>query len=282
MLQLIVETINSTSSTQAKQWLEATQAHVVMLQEIKSTDTAIEELHGWTTAHGWKMLATESRTTDSGGISAGVAVLARDWLGLRAPSTGHVVVKHRLVAGLVQVPGFREFVAYSGYWWCGEGLSARNAELLAAVGEHVEVHGMSFILGGDFNMPPQLVEKSQIEDALECKIVHAGHHHGTCVTKNGSSIIDFFLVDVDLATALSQCEVCYGAHTKPHRPVRLKFQPAPVQLRVLRLKKPPPLPATAMIGPRLPCGDWSREKRMAKSKRVSPLFLKLPNVFKSW
>ena len=79
-LQLIVETFNSTSAAQAKKWLEGTHAHVVMLQEITSTDDddKLEDFKGWATANGWKMLATASRRTDDGGISAGAAVLVRD------------------------------------------------------------------------------------------------------------------------------------------------------------------------------------------------------------
>ena len=176
------------------------------------------------------------------------------------------MVKHRLVAGLLQAPGFRETVLYAGYWWTGEGMSAKNADLFATFGMHVQGHGRAFALGGDFNILPQVVAKAKVDEAVDGVIVHAGEEFATCST---GSLIDYFIIDAESARAIKEVCVVYEALTAPHKPVRVSFLSAPVRLRVLRLRKPPPLPAVKVIGPLLPCKSWDEELRTATQARAA-------------
>lgn len=50
--RLEIETLNCTSSQQAKVWLEDTRASVVLLQEIGTPESGLDDFLGWCTAHG--------------------------------------------------------------------------------------------------------------------------------------------------------------------------------------------------------------------------------------
>ena len=109
--------------------------------------------------------------------------MVRDWLGLTTCAGREEMVEHRLVAGLVQVPGQQEFVAYSGYFFCGQGMSEANCQILQRLGEHVQVHKKCFILGADFNMGPEVVLETGLCDRLDARLVVPDSKVGTCVSK---------------------------------------------------------------------------------------------------
>ena len=102
----------------------------------------MDQVAQWLKDMGWKALWTLSVKTEVGGLSVGAAVLTRDLLALRIPEGGSVVSPARAVAAAVHPPGFRAFVIYSMYFWCSEGLSERNRELIAAVGGHAGNRGL--------------------------------------------------------------------------------------------------------------------------------------------
>ena len=142
-------------------------------------------------------------------------------------------MEHRLVAGLVQVPGQQEFVAYSGYFFCGQGMSEANCQILQRLGEHVQVHKKCFILGADFNMGSEVVLETGLCDRLDARLVVPDSKVGTCVNKEGSSTIDYFLIDGCQVAAVSSVEVIMAAALKPHRPVRVTFHGRILDLKVL-------------------------------------------------
>ena len=114
---LRVETVNPTSIASLKEWLNRTQADVICVQELRADEAMLQDASRWLGCLGWNYLWTPSVRTEAGGLSAGVAILARDWLALRSPHGGSEVVPSRAVAGVLHPPGFREFVVYSLYCW---------------------------------------------------------------------------------------------------------------------------------------------------------------------
>ena len=79
-------------------------------------------------------------------------------------------------------------------------------------------------LVADFNNSPEAVRRSGIDAAIEAKVISAGDDHGTRRQPGGgASVIDFFMVDNEMADAVESCSVQYQATSRPHLPVRLAF-----------------------------------------------------------
>ena len=111
----MIDTLNSSGIAQAKEWLGSTAAQIVLVHELQARGGSFNDFFGWARRNGWKTLHAEYQQTDKGGASAGVAILVREWLGLRPARkgpAGHVIRNHRLIAGVVSVPGFRDFLFF--------------------------------------------------------------------------------------------------------------------------------------------------------------------------
>ena len=245
-----METVNPTSIASLREWLGRTQADVICVQELRADEAMLLDASRWLGSLGWNYLWTPSVRTEAGGLSAGAAILARDWLALRSPYGGSVVVPSRAVAGALRPPGFREFVIYSLYCWCSEGASERNKQLLASVGAHAQAHGLGICIGADFNMLPAVLCSTGFEEALGAKVVAPDGVIPTCTAGRRGTVDDYFLLDLELVLAVDSIEVRVDSGIAPHRPVRLSFKPWPVDLLVLKLKKPEPLPLDPPFGPR--------------------------------
>ena len=75
--------------------------------------------------------------------------LAKAWLGLSfPPQGGHILVKGRAVAAIVECPGFFPVAVVSVYLICGEGLSQGNLEILEAVGSFQAQQSLPIVVGG--------------------------------------------------------------------------------------------------------------------------------------
>ena len=116
-LQLRATTFNCTAAGQARELLQSSQAHVIMMQEIKMDYMAICDFTAWCSARGWQLLASESVPGPAGSehhLSAGVAIVAKAGFGLRRPAAGatrsHVVEPSRLVVGVLDIPGGRSIL----------------------------------------------------------------------------------------------------------------------------------------------------------------------------
>ncbi len=106
--RLLVETANTTGWAALKRRLLDTRAHVLLAQETWVTQAAIPAASEWARRRGWKAVWSPARVTENGGTSAGVAIFARDYLGLRYPDNeSHEVEPARIVAAVMEIPGAR-------------------------------------------------------------------------------------------------------------------------------------------------------------------------------
>ena len=79
-------TVNVTSTGPLKKFLDATSAHFVLAQEVKTSGPTSDYLRDWVRRNGRKVLiADASYRPDTNAHSAGVAIFERDWLGLGWP-----------------------------------------------------------------------------------------------------------------------------------------------------------------------------------------------------
>eukprot|EP00972_Heterocapsa_arctica_P070737 10448829-Heterocapsa_arctica.AAC.1 len=100
-----------------------------------------------------------------------------------------------------------------------------------------------FIVGGDFNMNPSMLEDSGFLEMAGCSLLAPPSGLGTCKASAGTtSSIDYFLADKSLAAGVKMVEVCTEVNFNPHRAVRTVFHPRLATLKALAFRKPEKLP----------------------------------------
>ncbi len=155
---LKVVTVNCTSWGSLIPFIKVTDADVLLVQEHKLMGRDnVDEAVAWLRRNKWNALLTEAEPGPNGGASAGVAVLARDHLGLSLPPVGsEEVIPARVAAAKVEAPGTRPFVALAAYLHDGEGLSKRNLEVLKGIGNFISAQGeaVPFMIGGGLSNVP--------------------------------------------------------------------------------------------------------------------------------
>ena len=78
-----IVTVNATASGSLKSYLFATDAHIVLAQEVKTSGESSVQLKGWAKSAGWKVLVADAVFCQATKAhSAGVAVFVREWIGL--------------------------------------------------------------------------------------------------------------------------------------------------------------------------------------------------------
>ena len=219
-----IDSLNPNSWTGAEDYLARTGADVVLVQETKRlagpTEIAAERAAA---RMAWSASLEPSKCTDAGGISAGVAVCVRSHIGLALP---RIAVAAKELSARVQVRWMGAMCRggvhlISAYLWTAEGLSKRNLDLLQALAEVVQAVDGPWILAADFNLRPELLEKSgwlkMVRGTAFCT------EAPTC----GEQIYDYFVVSEGLAPAVRGVHLVADGGFAPHRPVRLYLAAGP-------------------------------------------------------
>ncbi len=257
--ELEIETANTTGWASLKRRLKATDAHVLLAQETWIPPSRMAEASAWARKRGWKSIWAPAGTGPGGGPSGGVAIFAKDFLGLRLPDKGgHIWREARAVAGVLEAPGFRPMVLASVYLISGAGTSKDNMEVLADVGRGLRAQGDGWmaVMGGDYNLTPQAITDVGFDRQIEASVFFPPTARGTFRTAASSSLIDFFLVSDQLAAAVKSVRTVEGTTMKSHVPVRLQFRPRVTALRALHVRKPPPIEFDRVFGPLPPPPCW--------------------------
>ena len=235
---------------------------MVVAQEVRLFDEGINEAHCWLAANGWQGLFLPAEHGEGGGASAGVAILVRSCVGLAAPPGGQEVVPHRILAGLVQVPGDVAFIMYAGYFQDGIGCTGENLRMLGKFGEHAEamtnLHGWEWCIGADFNFTPGELDDSGVIGLLGGHIIASPVDWPTCVMRGSSRVLDYWAASGSLGRGSAGVRTMMEPGMSPHRPSRLGFAPNLGSAQYLTLRLPPKLPATEVVGP-----GWEADFRKA-------------------
>ena len=159
----------------------------------------------------------------------------------------------RLIAGLVEPPGFLQILVASIYIVLGKGLGVESLELLEQLGGIIAARESPFIVGGDFQITPWQLEDTGFADKVGGPILAPSKGLGTCRAASGvASVIDFFVVEASLACGFREVDVCMDVEFNPHRPIRMVFHKRLGRLKALGYIKLPALPTVLPFGPR-PC-----------------------------
>ena len=135
----------------------------------------------------------------------------------------------------------------SVYLWHTEGLTTRNLAILNAAGEAVARHGGPWIMVGDFNMTPE-----ELQGAHEWLRKIGGKitapREPTCRSVSGGRVIDFFVLDCRIATAVHDIWADPDFPSSPHNAVVLRLGGMATRELAKQLRRPRPFPVDKPIG----------------------------------
>ncbi len=253
--KLKVETANTTGWAGLKRRLTTTDAHAILAQETWVTQSAIPAAAAWARRRGWRSVWSPAKVTKKGGVSAGVAIFARDYLGLTFPEKGsHELHPSRVVAATMEIPGQRPVTLASFYLRHGGKAAEENASILADLGTAFHMHGDErvCIAGGDANMDPEQVLGTGFDREAEATLFCADSERGTFRTTRGQSTLDYFFVSDRLAPAVSEINLVEASGIKGHVPVQLVLKPRLAALKALYIRPPPEAAHRAGLWARAP------------------------------
>ena len=210
------------------------------------------------------MLCTPSVACGNGQHSAGVAILARTSVGLRWPEhiARGIVVPHRLIFAMIDLPGWPPILAGCAYMYTGEGLSKRNLHILKRAGEVLEGKHLS-LFGADWNFSASVLEMSGMPRRASMVALQADVE--TCATPQANAKIDFFLASSAFSKLVESTVVDTTWPKRPHRPVQLQLRSGAVKLHQLVYQAHQRLPNVLPIGPTPEPVDWSVARAIAEN-----------------
>ncbi len=256
---LRAETVNATAWGPLKKRLRKTNAHIVLAQETRITKAAMATASSWSLRNGWKMIAAPANKGKKGGASGGVAVLVRSYLGAQFPAKGsHILEAGRAVAAVVDIDGCRPILAISAYLRDGVGLNEANRQTMGKIGACIASHGdkWQFIIGGDFNVEPRVMEASGFAREVGASITAPPGRRGTCRTSSAARVYDYFIINNQFAHGIDTISTVEGTNVRTHTPVEVKFVPRLTAMKQLVIQRPEVLNKERVYGPLLEPPDW--------------------------
>ncbi len=269
---LEIESFNGTGWRQLKKRLTATKAHALLAQETWLPQAAIAPASRWAARHGWKAVWAPAGVGARGGASGGVAIFARNWLGLAYPPVGsYVWHPARAAAAVLEAPGHRPMLLVSLYLHHGVGTGRRNLEILADVGRACARQGPDWplVVAADANMGAEDLARSGFDRKISSTILCPESARGTFRTTTTATTIDMFLVSDGLSAAVDTVDVVEEAPCKGHRPIRLRFVPRVTALKALHLRPPPVLARERVLGPLPQPPNWAKAAAAAEAAHAT-------------
>ena len=107
-------------------------------------------------------------------------------------------------------------------------------------------------------MEPHVLETSGVAARVSATIVAPNAPRGTCTTAEHGSLLDYFLIDNQMASGLADVRVDYMAGLAPHRPVSIGFHPRLASICAQYLQAPDALDTQRKIGPLWQSPQWTK------------------------
>ena len=234
--------------------MRKTRTVAVMNQEYQVRSGGIGDLQKAASDEGWKLRAAGAVAGKGASTSAGVAVaiqkhIGSDETGLARGGRGTGVAEGRIVATWVEGGVRGGILCLSAYLWTTEGLSERNVEVLAQLGEMIRQRRGPWIIGGDFNMSPERLRSEAgwwLEKVGGC--IKATEQTTFRPQQGTHSELDYFIVDVNIEHAVVRTEVVVSLEVRPHRAVRLVIRPLGANQLVTVMRRPREFPRDRPTG----------------------------------
>jgi len=254
-----IDTINPNAWSGARKYFEITAADIVIAQEAKVREEAIEQVEQSAKLLKWNCSLKACLVTEKEGESAGVAICCRSHVGMTAGpancdkvQAAHPGRIHVRKVGAISRRGIHviSLYCYDKYPIDGK----MNLDLLHHLAAIIRRLVGPWILASDFNCTPaQLIATGFL------KLVDGQLHAPEAPTCNGK-VYDFFIVARKLSHAV------YGVHTigdalcSPHSPARLLLRAKPRAVQVQVLKAPKKFEAALPFGPQTSNKEMTRKR----------------------
>ncbi|CAK0840691.1 unnamed protein product [Prorocentrum cordatum] len=229
-LKGLITTVNATSYGPLFDFLATYRGTILLAQELRITDSRLGEFQARALDAGWHGLWAPSPSTGDSATSnfGGVAVLVPTYIMVTAPpDDGHIIYPGRAVCAQINWGVAGGIIVASVYLVTSIGISGENIEVLWALAQRVAAwnsRGLDWILGGDWNSD---IDALNVRNWVETMAaVHYVPDQHTCITDEGKSTIDYFVVCANLASRIKgKPEVQYDSMgvPPPHFPVELQL-----------------------------------------------------------
>jgi len=218
-------------------------ADAVALQETRTTDSETRDRQECAkSAQGWNARINLAVTTEEGGRSAGVAIMAKKHIGYSSAANDSIAtnMRSRIASAWVNTSRKGGFHVITVYLWTAEGMTPRNIEIMAEVSKLTKVLRGPWVVAGDFNVNPEALKQWAIDN-------RATIHHSKAPTCH-SNHYDYFIVHRSLTTAVAGVQTidCLGG--RPHYGVRLLLNTGCKDDRIWTMLKPKQIPSTLPAG----------------------------------
>ena len=133
------------------------------------------------------------------------------------------------------------------YLYVGEGIDGRNCDLLRSVGRLLRTIGQPFIISGDFQVHPQILERSGLAAEFRGVVVRPGQI--TYASGAAESEIDYFIISECLKPMVVSCYSKRHPSVSKHFVVLLELDGTNRSRRVQSIRKPKRIDACVPVGP---------------------------------
>ena len=233
-------------------------ADAVLLQETRIVDAeACLRAEDGAHAKCWSMKMNRAITTQEGGASAGVAIMTKRHIGMK--SDHELVAKRhrpRLTCAWIGTGRKGGLHVLSAYLWTKEGMTARNKELLDEAARITKLLKGPWILGGDFNMRPELLQSWATDNRASI--------HCTAAPTCNANVYDYFIVHRSLTSAIVGVQSIGDVGGRPHVGARLLVNARRSSELVWTMKKPKQIPSILPCGCKIFILDYSLSKVLGK------------------
>jgi len=130
----------------------------------------------------------------------------------------------------------------SVYLWTAEGMTYRNTKLITHVIGKLQSLGVPWVIGGDFQVAPEVMAQVTSVEAAKATVVTANAVCGTCRHAYGNSEIDYFVVADTVVAQVKGVVVQEAWPAAPHKPVGITIKLKAEERMVMVLEKPKVLP----------------------------------------
>ncbi len=240
--------------------LARSQADVILLQEsrLQRADRLMVAERS-ALANGWKPALTLAHATATAHLgSGGCCVLRKRGAGLRNTTEAYITEqhRHRVCLGWADgvVKGGMHFA--SVYLRDSEGLTPANMAILDELAVALRSLKGPWIVGGDWNIPPEVLAAARWPETVGGKIFATGLP--TC----NESTYDFFVVHHSLAHAVVGVQRLEDGGFTPHWATRLLLRGDARRYAVRKLCKPPLVPGALPVGPQLRPPSYDEVRRL--------------------
>ena len=179
-----------------------------------------------------------------GGASGGVCLGWRPHLQveeLEVPLSE--VAQGRLAFGILSLKDEAKVMLVSVYGYVGIGYNAENLQLLAELGKQVELIGLPWLAGGDWNIEPYEL-RNWICTMHGCVLEQ--QVKATCFSSaEAPTMLDYWIVHEDLQHVITGGGADWQAPFATHLCLKAKMSRAPAAARVKRLRVPQSIPVPA-------------------------------------